>query len=182
MRSIRQKVWGKLFVENGRAVLWRTNDETPVAGVTPDRIILRYALTIRGPEFLIFPAIVVMDYGEELRKLRIYDWLRDNGDYYPRSEVFGYLQSSGAETQHFLREIELHYKYPIFAYPSLETPLQDGIPLDKIVLTTDDDDAPSSPIKTKRPTGTPSPLRRAVVEWWQMPASQLPTFTPATLT
>ncbi len=178
MRSIRQKIHGKLFIENGRAVVWRAEDETPVNGVTPEHVYLRYALTIRGPEFLVFPALVLKDYGEEVRKLKLYDWLRDNGDYYPRSEVFGYLQSTGAETQHFVREIELHYKYPVFAYPSLETPLQDGVPLDAIVLTSDE---AAGPTKIKRPPATKAPLRRATVKWWQISPSQLPTFAPSQL-
>ncbi len=167
-------------MENGRAVVWRAESETPVNGVTPEFVWLRYALTIRGPEFLVFPGLVLKDYGEEVRKLKLYDWLRDNGDYYPRSEVFGYLQSTGEETQHFVREIELHYKYPVFAYPSLETPLQEGVPLDAIVLVSDSAEN-TSPSKIKRPPATKAPLRRSTVKWWQITPSQLPTLTPSQL-
>lgn len=175
MRSIRQKALGKLFVENGRGVLWKSEDETPIGGVTPTLYYLRYALTVRGPEFLVFPAFVLDDNGTEIRKLRLYDWLRNEGDYFPRADLFGYLQENGKETQHFVRELEIHYKYPVFAYPSLETPLEDGIPLEAIVLASDDAQVTKAS-KIKRPVGTRAPLRRATIQWWQIPTNTLETF------
>ena len=178
MRSIRQKLFGKLYRTEHQAILWRAEDAIPVQGVIPETLYLRYALTVRGSaEYLVFPALVLDDYGNEIRKLKLYRWLREEGDYHPRSELFGYLQTTGQETQHFVREIELHYKYPIFAYPSLDTPLQDGIRVDAVVLA----DGAGQPSQIKRPALMREPLRRAAVAWWQISAETLPTFTPSQL-
>ena len=169
MRSIRQRVFGKLLTEDATTALWLADDVEPVNGIAPDQQYLRYALTIRGSESLVFPALILDDYGNRVRKLKLYEWLRTQGDYHPRSEVFGYEQS-GKETQHFVRELEIYFKYPVFVYPDLETPLQKGVQLSKIVLLNNNI---ARAEKTERPAETKSPLRRAAVEWWHMPIDDL---------
>ncbi len=169
MRSIRQKIYGKLVSDQGEPALWLAEDEAGAGQLVPELLYLRYALTIRGPESLLFPAFLLDDYGNEVRKLKLYRWLRAQGDYHPRSEVFGY-DLSGNETQHFVRELELYFRYPLFVYASLETPLQAGVQVSRVLHVSSE---VSSRQEGIRPKTVSAPLRHAAVTWWQLPPHEL---------
>lgn len=158
MNAIRQKIFGQLFVSKAQTVLWLFDEE--VAGV--DMVYLRYGLTLRGTEKTIFPAFALDDWGNEYGRLPLYKWLRQEGDRFPRAEVFGF-DDTGRETQHFLREIELHWSYPLFAYTTKNTPISDGTLIQTVVITNESVEMPVQ--LPKRPV-QPTPLRNSRVQWW----------------
>ncbi len=163
MNAIRQKIFGRLFVSKAQTVLWVGDDTTAAI----DLLYLRYGLTLRGTERPIFPAFALDDWGHEYNRLALYKWLRAEGERFPRAEIFGF-DEDGREVQHFLREIELHWQYPLYAYPSKTTAIADGTPVTTGVITNDQLDAPAR--LDGRPTLS-APLRRARVDWWQAPAN-----------
>ncbi len=169
MRSIRQKIFGKLLLDQGDPALWLAEEGASHAALVAEPLYLRYAVTIRGPESLVFPALVLDDYGNEIRKLKLYAWVRKEGDYHPRSDLFGF-DLAGNETQNFVRELEIYFKYPLFVYASLEAPLQAGVRVSKVLLL---NDSVGEREKGFRPKTVKTPLRHAAVEWWQLPLNEL---------
>lgn len=170
MKAIRHKVYGQhLITRDGQHALW-LQDESSAPPVY-----LRYALVIRGPEKPLFPAFLLDDWGNEMNRLDLYAWLRENGELFPRSEIFG-LNEHGEETQHFARELELYFKYPCYLYPSRETPVVAGVRLTLVLLA---DETVAAPQPARPPADLPHPLRRAQLQWWRLPAAQIRTFDPA---
>lgn len=167
MNAIKQKVFGHFIVDKHYAVLWLGEDD----GMTP-AVYLRYGLTLRGIETSIFPAFALDDWGQERKKLELYKWLRNEGDRFPRSEVFGF-DENGKEVQHFLREIELYWKYPTYAYKTKSEPIPDGTLLTHIIVT---NDAVNGVVKMEDKPPVKAPLRRARVVWAYAPAVVRPTF------
>jgi hypothetical protein len=171
-KAVAQKVSGRLFWENevkrnGRTALLLTNPK-------PDRdaadlLYLRFAFVIMGTEAPLFPSFLIDDWGGEVRGAAIYTWVKENGNQFPRAEIFGF-DGLGNEVQRFVRELELFAKLPCTAYPDRDVPLTDGIPIYAILLP---DEAISEPTKIKRPSGLKRPLSAARVTWWQVP----PTLT-----
>ncbi|MGB1249798.1 MAG: hypothetical protein ACPG8W_04140 [Candidatus Promineifilaceae bacterium] len=172
MRAIRQKVQGKLFQNDGEAVLWLSRDGDPAISLTPSTVYLRYALLVRGYEQPFFPAELLNDWGETIRGTKLYRWLRENGELNPRAELFGF-DANGKETQYFARDLELFWKTPCFAFPDPDAPLIDRVPLSNIMVLTP---AANTLEKIKRPTGVKSPMRRASVKWWQISPEMLTQF------
>ena len=170
MRSIRQKLPGVLFNEREQAAVWW---QPPAEGATStEHVVLRYGLTMRGTEQPFFPAFLLDDWGNEVRKLGLYQWLRENGDFYPRAELFGF-DLQGNESQHFVREFELYYKYSCYAYPSIETPIENGVRVAHVLVT---DEVQTELTRIKRPTTATTPLRRINAQWWSAPAATLAAF------
>jgi len=131
----------------------------------PDLVVLRFAFVTRGPGDHIFPSLVVDDWGREMRALTIYQWVRENGDRFPRSEIFGYEQD-GRETQVFLREMELMARLPCYAYADDQAAVTEGLLLHTILL---EDAQVDAPVRSGRPPELPLPLRAARVNWWKIP-------------
>lgn len=170
MKPIRHKVYGRLLPHPRQTAVWLQTAETP--GAAP--LYLAYALTLQGVESPIFPALLLDDWGNEIAKLALYDWLGEHGDLFPRATVFGF-EADGRETQCFVRGLELHWKYPCYVYPQRETAVADGVPVAHMLMT--DDERPAvEPIKP--PADRPLPLRRARVRWWTGPAALLAAFDP----
>jgi len=145
VRAARQRIQGKLLEENGRYILHLHNPK-------PDRdasnlLYLGYALVVMGPEHHIFPSFVLDDWGNEIRGVKLYRWLRDNGNEFPRAEIFGFNRD-GAETQIFARALELYVTLPCYAYSSREEPVTNGRLLSAILLT---DETITEPERIKRP-------------------------------
>ena len=90
---------GRLLDEGSRPALLL--DET--AGP----IVLRYALVRQGTEEHILPAFLLDDWGAEIKGLALYRWIEEQGDYFPRAELFGF-DAGGGETQVFLRTAGAH--------------------------------------------------------------------------
>lgn len=171
MKAIRHKIYGQhLALADGRHALWLQAEGDP--GAQP--LYLRYALTIRGSETPVFPAFLLDDWGNEIKKLDLYTWLRENGEYYPRAEVFG-LDEHGAQTQHFTRELELYFRYPCYLYTAADAPVSAGVRLAAVLLA---DETSGAPQPARPPADLPPPLRRAILQWWRLPAAQIATFCP----
>lgn len=169
-KAVGQRVSGRLLVEtgegeDGRFALLLTDPKPETdAGET---LILRFALILMGTEHHLFPSLLIDDWGGEVRGLALYDWVRENGNQFPRAEIFGFNRY-GASVQYFLRELELYAKLPAYVYPDRETPLEEGKLLSAILLP---DAAVRVPEKIKRPSHLKRPLASARVSWWQVPTT-----------
>ena len=168
---------GKIFTEMGRTAIWLHQGDEPVEGVPVREFFVRYALTVMGTESHIFPAVLLDDWGNEIKKLRLYRWIRENGELSPRAEVFGFTRE-GKETQNFLRELEIYFKYPLYVFPTRETPIAEGNQVSAVLLTGEPDEQPT---KIKRPAEFDIPLRRSAVSWWRVPPSFLRNFHGRTI-
>lgn len=163
MKPITLRVAGSLLEEDGRSALLISDFE-------PERdaeglIALRFALITRGPEEHIFPAFLLDDWGNEVRGRSLFTWAYEEGDRFPRAEIFGFEQD-GRETQVFLRELELYARLPCYAYRSPEVPLPEGVLLNAILLPQADVQAPQ---RIKPPADLQRPLAAARVSWWHVP-------------
>lgn len=168
MRAIGQRVGGSILAQGrDRALLLRTLQPQRE---DPDTLILRFPFLTRGPGDPIFPAIVVDDWGREMRTAALYAWVRENGDRFPRSEIFGF-EADGRETQVFLREMELLGRLPCYAYASPQMAVNEGVQIHAILLP---DEAVTEPTLTTGPDGLKLPLRLARVSWWRVPAGAGP--------
>ncbi len=172
MRAIRQKVQGKIFEEAGRVAIWLRQGDEIVEGIDVQEIYLRYALTVMGPETHTFPAFLLDDWGNEVKKLGLYKWIREKGEMSPRAEVFGFTRE-GQESQWFLRELEIYFKHPLYVFPTKATPLGEGKLVSAVMLT---GDAEKQPMQIKRPAELDAPLRRSAVTWWRVPPVRLRNF------
>ena len=146
-----------------------SDDNEPVPTVY-----LRYALTEMGTERPVFPAVVLDDWGKERKGLGLYRWIREEGDMFPRAEVFGYT-AVWQEEQIFLRDLELHVRYPVLLYPTAETPQEEGRWLRHVVVVNTAVDTPTA-YPQPTPEKWPFPLHLAKVTWWQIPPNALETF------
>jgi len=132
-----------------------------------DLITLRFPFVTRGPGGgdHIFPSFILDDWGREIRSLKLYDWVRDHGDRFPRGEIFGF-ERDGRDTQCFLRELELYARLPCYAYLSEDQPISEGLVLRAVLLP---DVSVENPRRIESPTYLKRPLREARVTWWQVP-------------
>lgn len=157
MKAIKQKVTG-IILEGEQAGV--------VLDDTADLIYLRYAFVTLGPEDHILPAFLLDDWGNEIKGLKLYDWVEENGLYFPRAEIFGF-RPSGQQTQIFLRELDLVLKFRCYAFPKAAAPLQDGRLIETIFLP---DDSVKEPMPAKRPKNAPKLLLKSAVRWVKIPA------------
>ncbi|WP_420632048.1 hypothetical protein [Candidatus Leptofilum sp.] len=167
-RAVAKRVSGRLLWENeakrnGRTALLLTNPK-------PDRdaanlLYLRFAFVLMGTEAPLFPSFLIDDWGGEVRGTAVYQWIKENGNQFPRAEIFGFDQQ-GTEAQYFVRELELYAKLPCLAYPNRQMPLAEGTPIHAILLP---DGSVAEPVKIKRPSELKRPLSAARVPWWQVP-------------
>lgn len=163
MQPVQQRVQGKVVTANGRSALL-LRDLQPAAEA-PDLLYLRYAFVLMGPEAHVFPAFVLDDWGNEIRGLKLYRWVRENGNEFPRATIFGF-EADGSDTQIFAREIELYFKLPCFVAAASDAPVTAQTRLHAVMLPTA---GVTTPEKIKRPSPMKRPLRSASVDWWQIP-------------
>ena len=167
-KALGHHVWGKLFGEkaggNGRSALLLV-DPKPEAE-SEQSLTLRLAFVVMGTEAPLFPSFLIDDWGGEVRGTSVYSWVRENGNQFPRAEIFGF-DRQGNSVQCFVRELELYAKLLCFAFPNRETPLAEGRLVHAILLP---DAAVSQVEKIKRPSPVKRPLASARVSWWQVPS------------
>ncbi|MCA9938233.1 MAG: hypothetical protein KC418_06305 [Anaerolineales bacterium] len=156
---LRHKLPGRLYRRDQETVLWL--DHT-----VADIVFVRYALVTIGREEEIFPAFLLDDWGNEQRRLSLYQWVREEGDRFPRAEIFG-ANLGGEDEQCFLREMERHMSLPCYAYLDADAPLSTGARLTDIMLPAPD---VTTPRRIDCPTAIAPPLCYARVQWWQGPA------------
>jgi hypothetical protein len=164
MRPVSQRVAGRLLLQDQANGLILEQLQPPDGA--PNLVYLRYALVTRGPGDHIFPAFILDDWGKEIRSLKLYRWVREEGDRFPRAEIFGFEQD-GRETQAFLREMELYARLPCYAAGTADQPVDETHLLSIVLLP---DPAVHTPVRIKRPADLKGPLSIARVTWWRIPA------------
>lgn len=161
MRALTQRAKGIFCTgDDGNGLLLQAGD---------DRLFLRFALVVRGSERRIFPALLLDDWGRERKSLDLYRWIYEQGQRYPRAELFGF-DDQGRKTQRFLRDLEIFFPYPSYLYPTSEAPVEEGVLLDTLFLPDPDQDVPK---EIAVPQEAPWPLRHAAVEWRSIAPSAL---------
>lgn len=158
LRVLQQRVSGVLK-GNGLLLLEEPIPAEIEALATP--LYLRYALVTHGKEEHIFPAFLLDDWGNEKRGLGVYQWIREEGNLFPRAELFA-VNLQGEEEQLFLRELELYVSLPCYLYRTKEEPVSAGTLLKTIYL-------PHPTALTPQPIPCPAhikpPLQYARVQW-----------------
>ena len=167
MKAAHQHIHGQLITENGRSALLLLDAEPEVK--TDASLYLRYAVVVRGPDDHVLPAILLDDWGKEIRGLKIYEFLREHGDEFPRAEIFGF-DMDGSEAQLFVRSLELYSRLPCYAYTDVKAPLDEGVLLDAILLP-DIETSEVARLEKASEAGVKRPLRSALVSWWRVAPS-----------
>jgi hypothetical protein len=165
LQAVGQRISGKLLeYDNARGLVVH---DLKHAQTAQDLLILRYAFVTRGRDGgdHIFPAFILDDWGREIRLLKLYHWVRENGERFPRAEIFGYEQD-GRQTQCFVRELELYATFPCYVFLKAEEPVSDGRLISAIFLP---DASVKEVRKIRKPSDIQPPLRTARVTWWEIP-------------
>jgi hypothetical protein len=172
MRAVRQRISGQLLLgkEKNALLVYQLKPAKDAQNL----IYLRFALVTRGPGDHILPAFVLDDWGKERANLGLYEWVMQNGDRFPRAEIFG-LEPGGSETQAFLRAMELFARFPCYAYTEDDPGLTAGILISAILLP---DAEVTEPTRIKPPEHLKLPLSNARVTWWIVPQGMM-DFDPA---
>jgi hypothetical protein len=160
VQIIKQKVSGNLIVDGEFAAVMLGSDDCA------DFVYLAYALITQGTENHILPSLLLDDWGNEIRRLKLYQWIRKEGDRFPRAEVFG-LDLTGGQIQHFLRDIELSVRFPVYAWRSDDSPVSTALLVSAILL---EEPGLSSPQSVEPPPGFSFPLRNGRLNWWKVGA------------
>ncbi len=163
MKAIKQCVAGRIFEANGSYALLLQHVHPELEA--KQLVYLRHAFITMGAEEHIFPGFLLDDWGNEIKSLELYNWVDEFAPQFPRAELFG-VDESGQETQLFLRELEQYSKWPCYAYAAVDTPINEGVLITAILLP---DETVNEPVQIKRPSWVERPLRRAQVQWWQVP-------------
>ncbi|MCA9932275.1 MAG: hypothetical protein H6662_03115 [Ardenticatenaceae bacterium] len=124
-------IHGKLLQENGRTTLLLLNDKPEAE--TAVSLYVRFAFVTLGREEHIFPAFIMDDWGKEIRGRKLYEWVAEFGEQFPRGEIFGFEQT-GEETQCFVRALELYARLPVYVYCERRAPVMAGTLIDSVVL------------------------------------------------
>jgi hypothetical protein len=155
MKPVTEKQHGWLYRRGGRLALLPGEETAPA-------VYLRYAFLLQGSEIPIFPGVLVDDWGQERRDLGLYQWVYEEGQRFPRTEIFGY-ERDGSETQVFLRALEIFLKLPCFVYEKRAQPVDAGQQLQIVFLP--DTEHEGKPERITLPEETGWPLRQAAVSW-----------------
>ena len=126
---------------------------------------LRLALVIRGSERHVFPALALDDWGREKKGLALFQWLYEEGSRFPRAELFGF-DAHGAQTQIFLRDLELSFRLPCYVFDERGAPIPEGHRLQAIFIPGEMHHG--QPHKIDPPSHLPWALRRAALRWRQI--------------
>jgi hypothetical protein len=154
MKPITDRRHGWLYRRGSRLALLPGDEAAPA-------VYLRYAFLIQGSEIPIFPGLLVDDWGQERRDLGLYQWVHEEGQRFPRTEIFGY-ERDGSETQVFLRALEIFMKLPCFAYWQRAAPVGEGQRVDAVFVP--DREHRGEPVRVSPPE-MGWPLRHAAVRW-----------------
>lgn len=158
MKIIKEPFHGTLLVDGDLCTLRQDS-----AG-SENLLFLTYAFITHGPEHHILPSVLLDDWGKEIGGLELYRWIEENGQMFPRAEVFG-IDPSGGKTQYFLRDLELTAKYPLYAFSGKDVATDSAVFVRAVLLP---DDKIDEPQRVAPPGDIAWPLRRAAVEWWRV--------------
>lgn len=156
MRAVRQRVRGQIAEQEGFRALVLDND----AKSEGPFLWLCYALVTMGKEEHILPGLVLDDWGNEYKTLALYEWIRENGDRFPRAEVFG-QELDGQDAQLFVRVLELRATYPVYVdYEGSEG-------MERVHAFILPDRTAVEPERAPVPDDVTLPMRDARVSWWR---------------
>ncbi len=142
MKLITQHIHGR-FQDNTLTLISAAPE-----GKTAVSLHILFPFITRGDEIHIFPSSVLDDWGMEIKGMGLYEWMHENGEYFPRAELFG-VGENGRFIQEFLRGLELNFRFPCYLYQT-----DKHIPINTIILPA-----------TMQSKQLPYPLRRAKVTW-----------------
>lgn len=162
MKIIKQKVSGALLQDGPYTALrWDEADDSIVY--------LTYALVTQGPENQVIPALLLDDWGGEIKTLKLYRWIQENGPRFPRAEIFG-LAPTGEPVQYFVRDLELLTRYPAYATTDKNRSIADWFSLDAVLVP---DAGAGFPERISVLDEAPGPLRQAKVSWWRVATGEM---------
>ncbi|MEM8861279.1 MAG: hypothetical protein AAGD96_23375 [Chloroflexota bacterium] len=141
--------------------------QLPPAG--SDRLYLRFGFVFRGTEKPLIPSFLIDDHGNENHRLRLMEWVYQQGDIYPRSEIFGYEVNEAREwieTQIFVRELELSLRFYCWVVDDLKAP-PSGLTVHRFAVI---DEKIDEPKKIPKPDDWVLPLRRSRPACWAYPS------------
>jgi hypothetical protein len=161
MKIIKQKVPGQIERLQDKTVLWWL----AVAENSEPVVSLSFAFPTLGPEEHVLPAVVLDDWGNEIKSLALYRWIRELGDRFPRAELFGY-GVNGEQRQHFLRELDLHAPVSCYVFAAADSPLTSATAVTDFLIA---DPAVNQVQQVDVPEEVNYPLRGAAVRWWSVP-------------
>lgn len=153
------------LTETVGAELYRRDEQRALLlDETASPLYLRYALIVRGTQRHVFPALLLDDWGRERNALSLYRWIYDEGQRFPRAELFGF-NGQGREIQIFLRELEIFFRYPCYAYREQSASTDAGHLLDNVVVLKPAHGG--EPVDVEAPDTVSWPLRHSAVQWQQ---------------
>ena len=169
------RIDGKVLKDevNGKHInVVRIDEVLPKRDVLPpagsDRLFLRFGFVFMGTEKPLIPSFLKDDHGNENHRLRLMEWVYQQGDMYPRSEVFGYEVNEArewVETQVFVRELELSIRFFTWVVEDLKAPPA-GLPVHRFAIF---DRNVTEPTKIRKPEDWVLPLQRSRAACWAIP-------------
>ena len=160
MKFIKQRMAATLLAD-GPWVALRLHEEGP----EEEAVYLAFALTTQGIAAQIVPAVLLDDWGKEIKGLALYDWVQEHGWRFPRAELFG-VSPHGEAVQYFLRDMELLAPWVVYAAADKSLPIGDWLPVQAVLLP---DGALFAPEPAEVPPDLTGPLRVGRVAWWRVP-------------
>ena len=160
MKFIKQPIPATLLAD-GDWVAVRLQADEPEA----ERVYLAYALTTQGIAAQIVPAVLLDDWGKEIKGLALYEWVSEHGWRFPRAELFG-VSPHGQQEQYFLRDMELESPYVVYGAVDKALPIADWARVQAVLIS---DEALFAPEPTDVPPDMTGPLRASRVSWWRVP-------------
>lgn len=110
------------FQFSGLNYLTRGNGDAILAALADSHfapVCVRYAFLYSGTLQPFFPTMAADDRGALYRGLDAFDWMRESGLLFPRSDAMG-VWSDGSEDQLFLKQLDLAVSPALFASPSAD--------------------------------------------------------------
>ncbi len=163
MKIIKDPVSGTLLVDGDQTAL-----RLGVAD-SENQVYLSYAFITQGPGHHILPSVLLDDWGKEIGRMALYHWIQENGQRFPRAELFG-VEPGGAPAQYFLRDLELLARFPVYAF-TVKDAAPDSAVLIRAVLIPDDD--VDDPRRATPPDDVGFPLDKANAAWWRVNPRQV---------
>lgn len=160
MKFIKQRMAATLLAD-GPWVALRLCEESP----EEETVYLAFALVTQGIAAEIVPAVLLDDWGNEIKGLALYDWVQEYGWRFPRAELFG-VSPHGEATQYFLRDMELLAPLVVYAAGDKSLPIGDWWPVQAVLIP---DETLFAPEPAETPADLTGPLRAARVAWWRVP-------------
>lgn len=160
MKFIKQRMAATLLAD-GPWVALRLHEEGP----EEEAVYLAFALTTQGIAAQIVPAVLLDDWGKEIKGLALYDWVQEHGWRFPRAELFG-VSPHGEAVQYFLRDMELLAPWVVYAAADKSQPIGGWWLVQAVLIP---DETLFAPESAGAPAGLTGPLKGARVSWWRVP-------------